>query len=351
MVKLDKGEFILKILFYSGYMLEPFNGSNYKNAKGARGSEIGMINLAENLVGLGHDVTISFSPILEGTYKGVTYISVDRLQKFIDTNNLDAIVVNRYVHFFVEFIAKAKKVFVWVQDMTLAPNYYDFLLPNYALPVLANSWDKIDGLVLLSDWHVDYFRNFYGIRGEEGKFFKIGNGINPDAFNNVSLNSKKRHKFIFNSNKPTKIDLEDSIKFFLTYKKTYPEAELHVFRGDVDRIFYDGVFYRGVVSNDEMIRELASSQFWIYPEVYLETFCTSALEARAAGCLPIVRVNGGLSESIGELWFSIDDYDIIRKIERVTPEEIESTRKKSLKISWNHRAKQWESLILKGTLV
>jgi glycosyltransferase involved in cell wall biosynthesis len=331
-------------------MLEPFNGSNYKLAKGARGSEIGMINLAENLVELGHDVTISFSPILEGTYKGVNYITVDRLQKFIDTNNLDAIVVNRYVHFFVEFIAKAKKVFVWVQDMTLAPNYYDFLLPSYALPVLANSWNKIDGLVLLSDWHINYFRNFYGIKGEESKFFKIGNGINPDSFNNISLNAKKRHKFIFNSNKPTPIDLEESIKFFSLYKKIYREAELHVFRGDVDRIFYDGVFYRGIVSNDEMIRELASSQFWIYPEVYLETFCTSALEARAAGCIPIVRINGGLSESIGRVWYSIDDNDIIRKLENIPNDIMSQSRNEALKLSWVYRAKQWENLLMKGSV-
>jgi len=346
-INLDKGEFTLKILFYSGYMLEPFNGSNYKIAKGARGSEIGMINLAENLVCLGHDVTISFSPILEGVHKGVNYISVDRLQKFIDTNNLDAIVVNRYVHFFVEFIAKAKKVFVWVQDMTLAPNYYDFLLPNYALPVLANSWDKIDGLVLLSDWHINYFRNFYGIRGEEGKFFKIGNAINPNSFQKT-LN-KKQHKIIFNSNKPTNEDLRQSIEFFNYYKSYYPDAELHVFRDEVrDMASVDGVFYRGLVPNDEMITELLSAQFWIYPEVYLETFCTSALEARAAGCVPIARVNGGLSESIGRVWYSMDDNDIIKKLENIPQEFMQQSSQEALKLSWSYRAKQWENLFMKG---
>lgn len=330
-------------------MLEPFNGSNYKTAKGARGSEIGMINVAENLAKFGHEVTISFDPILEGFHKGVNYIKVDKVQSYLDKNNVDVIVVNRYVHFFIEFIAKAKKTFVWVQDMTLAPNYYDFLLPNFALPVLANVWDRIDGLVLLSDWHVNYFKNFYGIHGQDKKFHKIGNGINPASF--MEIPAKKRHKFIFNSNKPVKEDLEYTIDFFLRYKERYPSAELHVFRGNVEnKSFYNGVFYRGLVSNDEMIRELLSSEFWIYPEVYLETFCTSALEARAAGCIPIARINGGLAESIGEVWYSIDDNGILDKLENVTPDVMKFSREKALNLSWEYRARQWESLFMKGSV-
>jgi glycosyltransferase involved in cell wall biosynthesis len=346
---LDTKEIDLRILFYSGYMLEPFNGSNYKTAKGARGSEIGMINVAENLVKFGHEVAISFDPILEGEHKGVKYVGVDKLQSFIDKNDLDVIVVNRYVHFFIEFIAKAKKTFVWVQDMTLAPNYYDFLLPNVGLPVLANCWGKINGLVTLSDWHENYFRNFYGIRGENHKLFKIGNGITPEMFSEFSISTKKRHKFVFNSNKPTTEDLNHAIKFFMEYKNRYPNAELHVFRGDVNtKHLYDGVFYRGIVTNNEMVRELLSSQFWIYPEYYTETYCTSALEARAAGCIPIVKITGGMGESIGNLWYDVDNINTIESVQSVPEEGILKTREKALELSWEFRAKQWENLFKKG---
>lgn len=330
-------------------MLEPFNGSNYKNAKGVLGSEIGMINIAENLVKFGHDVSISFEPILEGVHNGVRYISTDKLQRFIDFSNLDVIVINRYVHFFVDFAAKAKKVFVWVQDTTLAPNYCDFLLPNIALPIMVNCWDKIDGLILLSNWHENHFKKFYGIIGEEKKFYKIGNGINPEMFSNFSLNEKKRHKFIFNSNKPIEEDLNHAIRFFIEYQKNYPEAELHVFRGEVkNKVFNNGVFYRGNVSNDIMINELLSARFWIYPEYYAETYCTSALEARAAGCIPIVKITGGMGDSIGNLWYDINHLNVINDVQSVSEDRILESRNHALGLSWELRAKQWENLFRKG---
>jgi glycosyltransferase involved in cell wall biosynthesis len=337
----------MKILFYSGYMSEPFNGSNYKTVYSVRGSEIGLVNIAENLVKLGHEVSISFAPILEGEVNGVKYIRVDELQSFINENDLDIIVVNRYVHFFIDFFVRTKKLFVWVQDLTLSPYYCGLMLPNFSFNLLSNCRSNISGLVLLSDWHTDYFKNVYNITTNDYEFFKIGNGIIPEQFSNFSFDRKKRHKFIFNANKPVEKDVNDSLEFFLRYKEKYPEAELHIFKGEIsNKVFYDGVFYRGVVPKDEMIEELLSAQFWIYPEYYLETFCTSAFEARAAGCIPVVRISGGLRDSIGSFWYSIDDYDVIDKLQNVSKDEILRSRDEVLKFSWEYRARQWEQLFL-----
>jgi glycosyltransferase involved in cell wall biosynthesis len=58
-----------------------------------------------------------------------------------------------------------------------------------------------------------------------------------------------------------------------------------------------GVEYRGQVAQPELARSLRSALCFAYPSTFAETFCTSAFEAMAAGCLAVVGDLGALAET------------------------------------------------------
>lgn len=61
---------------------------------------------------------------------------------------------------------------------------------------------------------------------------------------------------------------------------------------------HENMTYHGTVSNDEVIEALHSSHIFLYPNIWLETFCLSAVEAMMAGNLVIAPHYGALTEII-----------------------------------------------------
>ena len=108
-----------------------------------------------------------------------------------------------------------------------------------------------------------------------------------------------------------------------------------------------GVVFRGIVPNDKLISELLISEFWLYPAIVNETFCTSILEAKAAGCIPIVRLQGGMQDVIGDGYFSIDNNDAIKNIlNSLDLDKIrEYNRIEALRYTWDARVLEWNKLL------
>jgi glycosyltransferase involved in cell wall biosynthesis len=330
------------IFIFAGYAPSAYNGSNYQTAEGCRGSEIALVNLAESLAER-NNVTVGYAPIIEGVHNNVTYIGWDKIQKHLLTNEIDVLIVSRYLNFFVEFVNTAKKTYLWFHDYYGLPWLNGAALPANGVPLLRNQLASIDGIVTLSDWHKEYVKSFYGIG--DNKVLKIGNAINAQKFNSFSIEKKIKNRFIFTS---ANGGLEDAINVFVKYRELNPDAELHVFKN----LEYvpdalknkDGVIYRGIVPNDIIIEELIMSQFWIYPATVHETFCISALEARVAGCIPIVKCMGGMEEVLGGYSLNIDDPLLFDKMKNV--DFIEKSRKEALSETWFKKSVEWESLFL-----
>jgi glycosyltransferase involved in cell wall biosynthesis len=332
------------IFIYAGYSPGKWNGSNYQNVLGCRGSEIALVHIAEQLAKT-HKVTVSFDPILQGEHNGVNYIQPTGVQEYLDSTEIDVLIISRYIHFFIKYTNTAKKTYLWLHDYTAAPYYYGSSLPNDGIPIVKNS--KIDGIITLTNWHKNYVSNYYNI---DSGISVIGNGINPIKFKNYNANNKIPNRFVFFSGNG---GLQDAIKWFLKFREHRPDASLHVFMetsniGDWELSTVEhGVVYRGFVSNDELISELLISEYWLYPAVVNETYCTSILEAKAAGCIPIVRPLGGMHEVIGDLYFDIDDEYSVEKVLDIQDPGIiiEHNRKNALQFSWEHRALEWKNLL------
>lgn len=329
-----------KIFIYAGYAPSPYNGNNYQVAKGCRGSEIALVNLAEQLAKR-NEVTVSYTPIVDGVVNGVRYLPFDEIQSFLNKNDIDVLIVSRYIHFFKKFRSRAKKTFLMLHDHEVCPWIWGESLPERGSVLLREVWDQLDGVFFLSEWHRDNFRGIYGI-SSNSKLEIIPNGIDPTKFSSFSPERKIKNKFCYNSSNG---GMKKAISFFKNYNEVYSDSELHIFsQSENEGIEGEGIFYRGFVPNDTMIDELMTSSFWLYPASIPETYCISALEARCAGCVPVVNCVGGMQDSLAGYFLNINDPDIFKKINEVNFEIFwGESREKALNNSWDRVSRKWES--------
>ena len=96
-----------------------------------------------------------------------------------------------------------------------------------------------------------------------------------------------------------------------------------------------------------------SSDYWIYLTTFKETYCISALEAQAAGCICLYSPIGALPDVIGNRGISIDSDEDKEVIDSITYLEDNSdikeemrkdSRKWALKQDYKDRAKKWIEL-------
>src|ERR1041385_956964 len=74
-----------------------------------------------------------------------------------------------------------------------------------------------------------------------------------------------------------------------------------------DKIFYNvdllggedgGVYMHGRVNQAELAKWQAGQHIWLYPTAFMETFCITAIEAQAAGILPLTSNLAALKETV-----------------------------------------------------
>ena len=139
------------LAFYMGYSAS-FNGANY-NVKEVFGSEICIVHLAEALSANYKVFVFVNCQQSEEIYKNnVTYISMWRINDFI---NIDIMVVVRYINYFLYYQSKAKKTYIMVTDHVFNSAFNGSMLPDHGKNLVHNVQHLIDGVVCLSEWHLN----------------------------------------------------------------------------------------------------------------------------------------------------------------------------------------------------
>ncbi len=93
-----------------------------------------------------------------------------------------------------------------------------------------------------------------------------------------------------------------------TIKERYPETTLvvytrleHVEESTLKKINnMDYVSLNSRVSQDKIKEEYLKSDIWLYPTDFPETYCITALEAMASGCLVACVKYAGLADTVGD---------------------------------------------------
>ena len=302
------------LAFYMGYSCS-FNGINY-NTQNVFGSEINALKLAETLADT-FDVYMFINMPVEDEIKhnNVTYLNMYKLNDF---EKIDIMIVVRYINYFIYFKNIATKLYIWICDTIINPAYCGLLIENTASNLIYNLKPHINGLICLSDWHINNIHNT--INTTDINMYLIPNPIDLSYYKpNIPI---LKNSFIYMSDPNRGLEI---LLDCLIYIQSYiPDISLIVFRSND---FNDNIrsklrlLNNKIVLNKESQRTIANmclqSEYFFYPTNFCETFCNCAAEAQLYHCVCIYNNIGGLNTTIGDrglqINYSIDSPDYVEK--------------------------------------
>ena len=269
----------MKILIYVGYQKESVN-KDYWLTKGMGGSEYCVMKLSEQFAQNGHDVTIT-GGITDQDVDGVKYRSIE---SFINSgeNYFDIVISTNYIHYIQmleDFGINYEKSYFWIHNEEFYTWYNGVELPNEGLDYLNH--DKLDKIIAVSEWQKNVLVEKYSL--EPSKVSVIGNAITPSDFDNIEQ-EKYNNKIIYTSS-PDR-GLVDLLDIWPKLKKINPELTLWIasppYTKDWDLSVLESlpsdVRWLGHLPPSELYKQIKSSEYWIYPSTYDETYCITALE-------------------------------------------------------------------------
>ena len=264
------------------------------------GSEHMAMNMAKEFVKLGYR-TFIFGTFeseekgidYQGMYDGVQYIDYKFFPEFSTKYIIDYLIVSRFVSNLV-YYDNIINVYLWVHDV----------LPHMSKnsPIIQTHSQKFRGALVLSNWHKDYVASHTGIPERLVKLTR--NAIYSSRFTKDI--QKIPFRFVYISD-PSR-GLHHLIDMIPAIKEKYPLTTLSVFTRieHIDEKLMirikelDYIDLQPRISQDKINEELLKSDIWLYPTDFQETYCISALEAMAAGCLVASVKYAGLIDTVGD---------------------------------------------------
>lgn len=171
-----------------------------------------------------------------------------------------------------------------------------------------DNYNKYASVICLSDFHSRYVQDMFGVPKE--KIWVSRNGIEPERFK--TAHPKVEGKVIFSSSPDRGIDR--AMRVMDEVIKELPNATLHCFYGfdnmrkmgkndeanRLEKMVTDRPYvkFHGNVTQSRLTEEMGSSEVWLYPTNFLETYCITAIEALCSGTYPVVRRWGALTDTL-----------------------------------------------------
>lgn len=340
------------ICFFMGYVPD-YTVVN----RGAYGAEIATKNLTEALVDH-FDVYVFGMEYEEKNVNGVRFRDYKNLEEFSKKNQIEAMIVSRYLFYLLDFDPKkiAKKTFFWSHDLYLSQYVQGKELPNLGKDLLKKNISKIDGFICLSNWHKKEFLDTYEFI-EPKKVFVIGNAINLKDFEGEVIKDESRFVWFQHPDR----GLFELIDLFPSIREIIPDATLYIYGGEeyfeehqiqIQDYLQDHMYYGGKLDNKHLIREIKKATYWFYPLNMYETYCIAALEAQLAGLMCIATNNSGLKETISDRGILFDTYkealSAIKKVhfdEELRRDYVKKAKDFAMLQTWKKRAIEWKKVI------
>lgn len=290
----------MKFLFLPAGCL-PFHGKTLEQ-RPIGGTETGIIRLAEALVEQGHEVTV-IAEVENPPLTPVLYIP-SRAMQFVGP--VDVLIGVRDWRMCLLPIQAKKRFFLTgdAYDQPISTGIGDTRVSRH-----------IDAFLAVSEWHAQTMCDASGFPPERA--FVIRNGIKRELFDTVEQKIPKR--LIYSSTPYRGLALLP--KIFGEIVQKHPDASLHVFSGyevyggsqstppaqlaEFEQIKGEllklpNVYIKGNVLQKDLALEFLRSSILAYPNTFAETSCITAMEAQAAGCVPVTSALGALPETVGD---------------------------------------------------
>jgi len=242
--------------------------------------------------------------------RGGTELQLEYLKKYVDSNLLDQVSICTSVPEKIPLDLNKPNI-LWQKnsyDQTnLAPWFED-----------KSNHKKYDWYVFNSNWNYEKFRMMFDIPTERSVVIK--NGIDEIKPRNLNVIGNKKIKIIHHSTPwrglSVLLGAMQLVKNTNIQLDVYSSCEVYgqAFKEQNDKNYealYDqarklpNVSYIGYKPNEYIKEHLQDYDLFVYPSIWEETFCISALEAMAAGLYCIVTNYGALYETCAEFPMSI----------------------------------------------
>ena len=239
-------------------------------------------------------------------FKDVGYNPIELFPHFVANNVVDYCIISRYPEYIpVALLGGVNKVSII---------FHDIVIPE---TVITDS-ERLTAVIGLTDWHCEHIKNTFPIL--KNKVHKLNYGINTDAFE-YSTKQKVKNSFIYSSfaNRGLVVVLRmwKRIKTRLTdatlhiycdvdhewVKKNYPAQYIEIKQLLKELLDYGdrwGVSYWGWVNKKVLTEAWTRAEYWLYPCIFEETYCMTAMEAAISRTLVITNGLAALGETVGD---------------------------------------------------
>jgi glycosyltransferase involved in cell wall biosynthesis len=270
--------------------------------KGLGGSESYVIEMASQIQRRGHFNVIVFCDSSSGEiFNDVLYIPLNQLFDFLTGYKINTCIVNRFSEFLpVVMNGHVENIYLMAHDTAFSGN-------------IIRLDSKLKGVFCLTPWHKETIAKQYPALKEMIKI--IGHGIHP-----FEVGQKIDGRFIYSSF--ANRGLYELLLMWSKIIEWKPSATLHIYC-DIDSSYMlesygelmgkirdlmslPGVVHHGFVKKAVLYEAWKTSEVWLYPTSFTETFCVSALEAAASKTFAITTNIAGLQETVGDRGIVID---------------------------------------------
>ena len=312
-------------IYVGPYIGGHWDGTNVKNGMG--GSETWAYEVAMRLPQYGFDVTMYADPETDHdpcknfhlvSYEKFWYDSLHReFDYFIFSRVASADVIHPYL--------RCHNVFAMAHDvcMITPSNLEDHI-----------SVSRIKKIGYLSEWHKENLLNLYSEIGvTEAMLYKVTNGYSSEYYNKIDF-AKKTKSMVWSSSLLR--GFEDFYEYVaLPIIKEIPDFTIYVccgtlFNQDMEKLerveYLPNVKVLYKLSKEQLAEYQKQARIWVYPGVFPETFCITAVENANAGNVIISPLSYGLDNTLENIDY-LREWNLPILNEETAPQYVEKALK------------------------
>ena len=338
------------IMFYTGFSDIEWNYS-YMSSNALGGSEKAVAYLSKNFPSDYHIYVTG--AVKNETVDNISYVNLRDMPELLKNTPFHTIICSRYIAFLDMFKdVSFYQYYIWAHDTHLIN--YGCNLQDVEIVI---KWSKyIDGCICQTKWHADEYISKYPQLKD--KIHTINNGINTSVFS--STNVKQPNKFIYSSR--TERGLVIVLALWPQILKKLPDAQLVIstytkFPGNPEEVrvksiidqYPDSIKHLGQLNAEQLYKEMSSAEYWLYPSIYPETSCITALEMLMSEVICLYYPLAGLPYTMKEYGIQMNRGNEIEKLCSLTTEQKTEMRingrKYAESCSWENRGQEWSKLL------
>ncbi len=321
--------------------------------EGVGGSETYIIEMSRQFCNIiDYDIYVFCDCNKEEIFEGVHYVDINKYMEFISMHDVDTAIISRYP----EFIPVSEKN--GIKNIHLV--IHDTLPVCNIIPIT----DALKGIYCLTEWHKELFLQW--LPAFKDKTFVFPNGINIDQYVTTTVNTLNALRpLVFMYSSLANRGLLHLLRMFPKIRKHFPGSVLHIFcdmknewirsldpvdMNEIDQLvkqYSSYVFSHGFVPKSTLRRYWLDADVWLYPCIFPETFCITALEAAASNTLAIASDLSALKETVGDRGILIpgDPRSDVWQDEAIqTLVNIFDSNNRSKRVDLINRNKQWADI-------